>query len=241
MATSISPDQFRTQLRELHHAQLSMAAKGLAANRNKVYAINLMKTVHQKADALAEQVGKRPDVKFDCKPGCAYCCNHRIEALPAEVFLIARELNKLPADKLAEVTARLRAHAALARGLRPAQHRLTCPLLENSLCTVYEMRPYACRRFHSLDVEQCKDPEGVPPANEELNMKSAAVMIGMVEGYRKRLLPTHPHELGAALLVALEQADAEERWYRGEAVFEEMPDIEEILGTQIPILVTAVE
>jgi Fe-S-cluster containining protein len=238
MATQLTEDQFRAQLRELHHDQFGMAARGLASNRNKVYAINLMKTAHDKADALAAQARKNPELKFDCKPGCSYCCNHRIEALPAEIFLIARELKKLPADQLAELSARLREHAAKARGLRPEEHRLTCPLLENSLCTVYENRPYSCRRFHSLDVEQCKDPEGTPPASEELNMKSAAVMIGMVEAYTKRQLPTHPHELGAAVLVALEQPDAEERWFRGEPVFEPLPDIEEIVGSQLPFQVT---
>jgi Fe-S-cluster containining protein len=241
MATFISPEQLRDELREINHSQSSMASRGLKANRNKAYSISVMKTVHEKTDALAEQVRKKPAGQFHCKPGCAYCCHHRIEALPAEIFLIAREVKKLPAAQLAEMTARLREHAALAHGLRAEQHRLTCPLLENSMCTVYENRPFACRRFHSLDVEQCKDPEGTPPANEELNLKSAAVMIGMVESYAKRRLPNRPHELGAAVLAALEQPDAEERWFRGEDVFEPLPDIEEIVGAQIPILVTGAQ
>jgi len=221
-----------------HMNQLNLVIKGLAQNRNRVFAINLVKTVHEKTDLLVEQIGKKPEGQFDCKPGCTYCCSFRVEALPPEIFLIARELRKLPADQLESVTARLREHAAKAKGLRPEHHNLVCPLLVDSMCSVYESRPFACRRFNSLDVEICKDPNGSPPENEELNMKAAAVLNGTVEGYLKRQLPSYPHELGAAVLKALEQPDVEARWFAGEQVFDPLPDLDEIIAATLPIVIS---
>jgi len=228
----------RDDIRPYHMNQLNLVVKGLAHNRNRIYAINVVKTVHEKTDLLVEQISKKPEGQFDCKPGCTYCCSYRVEALPAEIFVLTAELRKLPADQLEAVTARLREHAAKARGLRPEHHNLVCPFLVDSMCSVYEVRPFSCRRFNSLDVEVCKDPNGSPPENEELNMKAAAVLNGTVEGYLKRHLAAYPHELGAAVLKALEEPDLEARWYRGEQVFDPLPDMDEMLSAAMPILIS---
>jgi len=234
MAAPLTPND----IRPYHMNQLNLVVKGLAHNRNRVYAINLVKSVHEKTDLLVEQISRKPEGQFDCRPGCTYCCSYRVEALPPEIFLIAAELRKLPADALAEVTTRLREHTAKAKGLRPEHHNLVCPLLVDSKCTVYENRPFSCRRFNSLDVEVCKDPNGSPPENEELNMKAAAVLNGTVEGYLKRRLPSYPHELGAALLKALGEPDLEARWFKGEQVFDLLPDMDEVLAANMPILIS---
>jgi len=228
----------RNDVRDIYIEQLNHAVKGLVQNRNKVFAINLVRSVHEKTDAIVERISKTPEGQFDCKPGCSYCCSQRTEALPAEIFLIARELKKLPADRLATMLTRLSEHAVKAKGLRPEHHNLACPLLEDSMCSVYDSRPFGCRRFNSLDVEQCKDPAGMPPENEELNMKSAAILNGTVEGYMKRHLSSYPHELGAALLKALQEPDAEDRWFRGEMVFDPLPDMDEMMANPLPILIT---
>jgi Fe-S-cluster containining protein len=228
----------RNDVREVYVDQLNLVVKGLVQNRNKVFAINLVRSVHDKTDALVERISKTPEGRFDCKPGCSYCCSTRTEVLAPEIFLIARELKKLPADQLAVVVGRLGEHAIKARGLRPEHHNLVCPFLQDSMCTVYESRPFGCRRFNSLDVEECKKPDGSPPENEELNMKAAAVLNGTVEGYMKRQLSSIPHELGAAVLKALQEDDAEDRWYRGEMVFDPLPDMDEIMANPKTILIT---
>lgn len=224
-------------IKPYHDQQLNLVTRGLAQNRNRVFAINLVKTVQEKADTVFAQVAKKPEGKFDCKPGCSYCCTYRIEALPPEIFLIARVLRELPPDQLEAVTARLREHAAKAQGLRPEHHNLPCPFLADSMCSIREHRPFSCRRLHSLDVEECKKPQGTPPENEELNLKAFAAFNGTVEGYLKRQLPAYPHELGQAVLRALEEPDAEERWFRGEQVFDLLPDMDEVFAQALPILV----
>ena len=136
------------------------------------------------------------------------------------------------------MTARLREFAPKAKGLRPEHHNIPCAFLVDSMCSIYEVRPFGCRRFNSLDVEQCADPNGMPPENEELNMKAAAVMNGTVEGYLKRHLPSYPHELGQAVLKALEEPDLEARWFKGEQVFEPLPDMDEVFASNLPIALT---
>lgn len=228
----------RNDVRSIHFNQLNAVYKGLVQNRNRTYAINLVRTVHEKTDAIVEQVSKKPEGQFDCKPGCTYCCSYRVEALPAEIFLIANELRKRPAEELAATTARLREFAPKVKGLRPEHHNEPCAFLVDSMCSIYEARPFGCRRFNSLDVEQCKDPQGSPPENEELNMKAAAVMNGTVEGYLKRNLQSYPHELGQAVLKALEEPDLEARWFKGEQVFDPLPDMDEMFANVKPILIS---
>lgn len=226
-------------VKQQHENQVSLVSKGLAQNRNRTFAINLVRTTHEKIDAAVATVKKQPGVHFDCKPGCAYCCANRIEALPPEIFVIAAELRKLPEAELTAVTARLREHAEKARGLRPEHHQLPCPLLKDSQCSVYEHRPSPCRRVHSEDVEECKRPDGIIPESEELNLRFLGVYNGTVEGYLKRQLPAYPHELGQAVLRALEDPTCEERWYKGEQVFEFMPDMDEMLTASRPIEIGA--
>ncbi|KFB77523.1 hypothetical protein [Accumulibacter sp.] len=43
-------------------------------------------------------------------------------------------------------------------------------------------------------------------------------MLGTAEAYRELNLPASPHELVAAVLTALAEPGAEERWYNGQSL-----------------------
>lgn len=50
-------------------------------------------------------------------------------------------------------------------------------------------------------------------------MKSSTLIYGTSQAYSREKLSNQIHELGQALLVALTDPSAEDRWYRGEQVF----------------------
>jgi uncharacterized protein len=198
--------------------------KSLIANRNKVFAIHSIQQLHQRIDVLASKVKMKPSAQFHCKPGCSFCCTLRIEALPPEVFLLARHLSKLNAATLSALIEKLKEHALKAKGVKMEDFFLPCPLLLDGKCSVYALRPSMCRKYFSLDVEACKKPEASAPEDSEMYMKSAAMLYGTNKAYGRAKLPNESHELGQALLVALVDSKAEDRWFNGEPVFEAIPE-----------------
>ena len=158
------------------------------------------------------------EAKPACARGCSYCCHGRVEVTAPEAFAIARLLRAKPDpvrdDRIAATAARLapldgRAHHAA---------QVPCSLLDgDGACTVYAVRPLACRRAHSTDAAVCAassaDPSlDVPipaPPSLEWNLSRARPRV---DG---RLLRTaaarlhHTDELNGALHLALSATDAE--------------------------------
>jgi Fe-S-cluster containining protein len=209
----------KLEIATLVQHQEKQLGKKLNSNRNRIFAINAIRTLHEQVDALTEQVYKKPGIHFDCKAGCSYCCSLRVAAMPAEVFVIARHMKQLPGETLAGIIQKLTIHAEAARGLGTEEYFLPCALLANGKCSIYALRPAMCRKYLSMDVEECKKPDACAPEDREMVMKSSALIFGTTQAYTRAKLSTRNHELGQALLVALTDPGAEERWYRGEQVF----------------------
>ncbi len=97
-----------------------------------------------------------------CKQGCAHCCHLRVGASIPEVLVIYSEL---AAQTTPEGFALLKERVLMvAKGntLDDAfwlTTRTPCPFLDvdtNQLCLIYSLRPFACRAYHSTDMEACQ-------------------------------------------------------------------------------------
>lgn len=212
------------ELRALSAKQENDFYRKLLANKDLVFSINLVRSLHEQIDLLVTKVKQQPGVHFDCKKGCSYCCTLRIEASPPEVFLIARALKKRSPSELKDLLSRLEKHSKAAQSLPMEKFCLQCPLLRDGVCSIYSIRPTMCRKYCSLDVEKCKDPESSGPEYGELFANSAVLAYGFIQAYTRAKLPCHSHELGQALFRALTDKTAEQRWYQGESVFEPVPE-----------------
>lgn len=159
-----------------------------------------------------------------CQAGCAACCYVRVSILPAEAFNIARYLReRFSKEEIGRVIARLRSYkdsiAALPVEGR-MRHVLACPFLATAQqCTIYDVRPLACRMHHSRSREACEDPASPVPVIEDYVSATVPVMEGIYEG--SGLAGTHPDELefAPAMLVALDEDASEDRWLAGDNVF----------------------
>lgn len=196
----------------------------LATNKNKTFAIQLIRSLHEKIDALAFHVKRKPTVHFDCKAGCSHCCTLRIEAVAPEIFLLARHLKSQPTEALSALIEKLKGHSESARNVRMEEFFLPCPLLVDDKCSVYDLRPTMCRKYLSMDVEECKKPSGSVPEDGEMVMKASATIYGFLGAYEHAKFSRESHELGQALLIALTDSSAEDRWFRGEVVFPSIPE-----------------
>lgn len=219
----LTPRQ-QEEIASLAAEQEKQFRRKLASNKNKAFAIHLIRSLQEQIDTLATHIKSKPTVHFDCKPGCSYCCTLRIEVVAPEVFLLARHLKNLPAPSLATLIEKLKTHAQSAKGVRMEEFFLQCPLLEDGKCSVYAIRPTMCRKYFSMDVEACKKPDASAPEDDEMVMKASAMIYGTSQAYERAKLSRNSHELGQALLLALTDSTSEDRWYRGEVVFEPIPE-----------------
>ncbi|WP_157825845.1 YkgJ family cysteine cluster protein [Colwellia sp. Bg11-28] len=196
----------------------------LRSNNNSIYAINLVSDLHSKIDSTVNET-KKLGVRFGCENGCSYCCTLRVEALAPEIFYIAKKLKAyLSNEQLTELVENLEDYSEKAKGLSQIEHQITCPMLNDGKCTIYDFRPAMCRKFNSLDAEVCKDPFAVVPEHKGIAMKSAAKMHAVMAAYSNKKLSAVPHELGQALLVAITDKNAEKRWFKGSTVFTPLPE-----------------
>jgi hypothetical protein len=98
-----------------------------------------------------------PERPLACQPGCAWCYFHPVALSVAEVARIVRHLRSaLDADALAALKRRFAAIASERRGRGPDAFRRACPFLEADRCSIYNVRPLACRGMSSSDASACE-------------------------------------------------------------------------------------
>jgi hypothetical protein len=150
----------------------------------------------------------------------------RVTALAPEVFYAAGFVRKAYGSELDSVLSRLRAADGGSRGLsareRP-RYKIPCGMLVDNVCSIYAGRPSSCRGLTSISVKTCERGFN----GEEVEVATPAVWTEIRGAHNQAMwaaltvsdLPAHSYELNHALLVALENPDAERSWLAGEDVF----------------------
>ena len=197
-------------------AQALRQAQGAQGADGADGAVAFIAQLHRGLDTVAEQAratGPQPA----CQAGCAHCCHLRVEATEPEVFHIAQYLRAQPADALADALSALHRHVTPA-ALNPTNPaRQACSFLVDDRCSIYPVRPAACRKAHSLSAPHCAEQSPTIPQNLRLLVDAEALMAGTALAYRDQPLPASAHELNAAVLAALQDPTAQARWYQGDA------------------------
>ena len=162
-------------------------------------------------------------VTLACGAGCAVCCSLRVDVLAHEVFLIADHIRReFSAEEKMALNHRLANHADAVLPLTPFEHatrNITCPLLQNDRCSIYAVRPHACRRHHSQDLAAChytydhpEDLETPAAHDRELFRTLTAAMQENIAAYAGLGFDTTIYELGTALQEALDDPSARQHW-----------------------------
>jgi hypothetical protein len=122
----------------------------------------------QRALALTAEMGERAlaDVRaerrrlamiepvVECGPGCASCCELRVEVLPLEAQQLARRAQEL--GLLEEASERATKVGQLSK-LERLRTRTPCVFLDSEgRCRAHTVRPLACRAANSLSRATCR-------------------------------------------------------------------------------------
>jgi Fe-S-cluster containining protein len=173
-----------------------------------------------------------PSKPIACGAGCAHCCWLRAEASALEVLRIADHLRStLPAKQLEDVCARVLETARRVVGLGTdarAEAAVPCALLLGDRCTVYEVRPLACRGCNAADPEACEASLSDGEVTNVVYAPQSALYRyagrALVRALDALGAPQALMELNAALAVALSTPDVTSRWMRGEPIFRDVDE-----------------
>ncbi len=106
-----------------------------------------------------------------CRPSCDFCCYNQVELTAPEALLLGSFLAaRFPPETLQLLLERVERSLVQRAGKTKAQMaairaELPCPLLTESRCLAYEVRPLMCRAMHSLDADDCRQEFAHPNLN----------------------------------------------------------------------------
>jgi hypothetical protein len=155
-----------------------------------------------------------------------------VELTAPEALLLGSFLrDRHSAAHLQDLLARVETSQAKRAGktkiqLAARRAEFPCPLLEESQCLVYEVRPLMCRAMHSLGVEACRREFADPSLNlvkfySHRHVIHLSISQGLIDACGALGYQPGPVDLGAALQDYFSEANLVDRWLAGEKVFHE--------------------
>ncbi len=97
---------------------------------------------------------------IQCENGCSWCCYQPVYMTTQEAILIFEFIHQAFDDKQrAKIFSNAQSKYKLTKGLEEEKKqniRAACPFLENGSCSIYSVRPMACRIYLSSDRNSCK-------------------------------------------------------------------------------------
>jgi len=191
-------------------------------------ALDLASTVENEPVLAFATVGEHLSSQLDGRKdagqrqGCAHCCKQSVLIYAPEAFAIAAQIRERPeVAAIRGATEKLSAAAPDSDTMR----RISCPLLSNNSCSIYEFRPLNCRAFVAVDVRECiatfvmMGKFAVRMPTPITNMRTFWHML-MMAALRLAGKDVAVYEMNAAVSRVLETPDAEARWLAGDDVFE---------------------
>lgn len=184
--------------------------------------VKLLRNLHDKT------IKKGPEFEsLACKRGCSLCCDLYVSASPPDIFAIADFIRERTSkSRLTETIDQIESANSPAQGLSVNERidtKVMCAFLKDNLCTIYPVRPPACRAYCSLSLSKCEAgtgdesvviPQPVYATPTRFNYDHALWSV-----LEHRGLDATLYELVHAVLVALKNPDMESSWLDGERVF----------------------
>ena len=165
-----------------------------------------------------------------CSKGCHFCCSIRVTTTAPVVLALASYLRKKhSADDMNSLMTRLEEYSQASSRLSPVDllsSSRMCPLNQEGVCMGYEYRPHGCRTHHSFDVSACEQAsksglvDAVSPQDPTRYEVQSIILRAYSDCMKCLAFDNRELEFIPALLIALSDTDAEQKYSEGEPVFE---------------------
>jgi hypothetical protein len=166
----------------------------------------------------------------ECRRGCSFCCHMNVGVTPLEAARIALALRRETYAERREAVLEADRHLDRRGAEARLALRMLCPLLVDGACSIYELRPLACRALLSLNARACElelqsqESAGATrvPTLVTPRLIAAGIISGEVAAMEDLGLASHLVELTAGVAVLLREPRTLDRWLDGEDTFPQL-------------------
>lgn len=221
-----------------------LAQEDLSEELNKASLLKHLENQYGIMDSLLEAFQHRVTTRgtgIDCRRGCSWCCHQQVLVMPAEMLLVADYIEKNFDNEtraiILQKTVDKDEKVKLLAPEKVLQAKIPCPLLRDGACSVYPVRPMACRIYLSANVDSCLEefhhPEkpDVYPMLFDFPLHAGRMMnSGMIHFLKEKGVSVYENRLETILRKVLTEPEQGEKWLLGEEDFSEGSElVEEIV------------
>ncbi len=196
-------------------------------------AIHLMEKLLTFGESIIEKTEIKGNIRknIKCSRGCYYCCYAQVSVTPPEAILINNFLKKnYSLSKTDKLIKKIKNNISLTEG-KSLEERISiwektpCIFLINNECEIHTVRPFICRAWHSLSVEQCKTAFEIRDKEAEIDSYPYRnYILGTIrEGLSKALndagCDSEPVEIATAIKAIISHPSPGKSWINGENIF----------------------
>jgi Fe-S-cluster containining protein len=139
----------------------SLTSDALANGADVPAAVAVAESVADYTDRALAIVAEEYRPALQCREGCAYCCCKPgvLVTVPELLRILATVAAHFDAEAQAQLAARAERYVTQLGGRHfndATDESVPCPLLVDSRCSVYEVRPLVCRGYNSTSVAACR-------------------------------------------------------------------------------------
>lgn len=223
---SAPPERFNEEpvVIRARFAAAGESLKILSGPPSALNTIELARSANELTDRSIRQVHAacHDGHRVACRSGCTYCCMVPVAASAPEVLAIATFVREwFDEARQAALDRRVEANISATEGMDMNQRdrvRLDCPFLEAGKCTIYEVRPIACRGYSSYNVEDCREDYEHPGTGVEGHTNGlrelvfGAIREGLAIACKSASVEYRLLELVRAYKIASEDSTLAETW-----------------------------
>jgi uncharacterized protein len=202
-------------------------ATGLTADNLITCAVTQIQFYQAMQESLFE--AQPPAQPLACAAGCDACCHRKVACTIPEAIGIAAWLSEKPEAEQQRVRAACRSlgdETATLDDLARIRTGRPCPMLVESQCSLYEIRPISCRAHYSYSRPACEAVyrehrfDTQIPHYDLMIEAQGQMLLGYGRALEKLGLDGGLVELASALTIIFDEPGVVDRYLAGERPFE---------------------
>lgn len=196
-------------------------------------AIHLMEKFLEFGENIIDKTEIDGDIRknIKCSKGCYYCCYAQVSVTPPEAIYIGKFLQEnYSLSKTDQLLKKIKNNISLTEG-KSLEERIRiwektpCIFLSDNECSIHAVRPFICRAWHSLSVEQCKTAFEIRDKEAEIdsypyrNYILGTIREGISKACNDAGYDSEPVEIATAMKAIISHPSPGNSWIDGERIF----------------------
>lgn len=145
-----------------YHINDSKKLQKLLKNSKNIATSNkIMEYMFEDLNTLSENINKSIEIPFACAKGCQHCCDKVLIQItePEAMYIYTYLKSVLEPQELNQFFEQIQKNTIETQHITDmteyAKLNIPCIFLNQGVCSIYDIRPFICREYHSFSLEAC--------------------------------------------------------------------------------------